>query len=115
MEYEHDHGHANDHGTEQDCSGHHHHHHRDVDGLHKRLARIQGQVKAIDRMIADSESDCVEILSQINAVKSALHSCGKLILEDHIRHCIADGIREGDAEQSIEDFTKAVERFANMS
>ena len=55
-----------------------------------------------------------DILSQINAAKSALHGCGKVVLEGHIRHCVRDGIEHGDADKTIENFTKAVERFSNM-
>ena len=41
-------------------------------------------------------------------------SCGKVVLEGHIRHCVKDGIEHGDADKTIESFTKAVERFAGM-
>lgn len=54
------------------------------------------------------------MLAQINAAKSALHGCGKVVLEGHIQHCVRDGIEHGDAGKTIENFTKAVERFANM-
>lgn len=80
----------------------------DSDNLHRRLKKIIGQVQAIDRMIDE------DILSQINAAKSALHKCGQVVLEGHIKHCVKDGIEHGDADKTIEDFTKAVERFANM-
>ena len=55
-----------------------------------------------------------DILAQINAAKSALHGCGKVVLEGHIKHCVRDGIEHGDADKTIESFTKAVERFSNM-
>ena len=55
-----------------------------------------------------------DVLSQINAAKSALNGCGKAVLEGHVRHCVRDGIEHGDADKTIESFTKAVERFANM-
>ena len=42
------------------------------------------------------------------------HGCGKVVLEGHIQHCVRDGIQHGDADKTIESFTKAVERFANM-
>ena len=54
------------------------------------------------------------MLFQINAAKSVLNGCGKVVLEGHIKHCVRDGIEHGDAEKTIESFTKAVERFANM-
>ena len=85
----------------------------DSDNLHRRLKKIIGQVQAIDRMI-DDDVPCEDILSQINAAKSALHGCEKVVLEGHIKHCVRDGIEHGDADQTIEKFTKAVERFSNM-
>ena len=51
----------------------------------------------------------------INAAKSALHGCGRVVLEGHIKHCVRDGIEHGDADKTIDSFTKAVERFANMT
>ena len=86
----------------------------DSDKLHARLKKIVGQVNAIDRMI-DEDVPCEEILLQINAAKSALHKCGQIILEGHIRHCVRDGIESGDSDETVRKFTKAVERFANLS
>ena len=80
----------------------------DSDNLHRRLRKIIGQVQAIDRMIDE------DVLAQINAAKSALHKAGQVVLEGHIKHCVRDGIEHGDADKTIENFTKAVERFANM-
>ena len=85
----------------------------DSENLHRRLKKIIGQVQAIDRMI-DEDIPCEDILSQINAAKSALHRCGQVVLEGHIKHCVRDGIEHGDADKTIESFTKAVERFSNM-
>ena len=85
----------------------------DSENLHRRLKKIIGQVQAIDRMI-DEDIPCEDILSQINAAKSALHRAGQIVLEGHIKHCVRDGIEHGDADQTIANFTKAVERFANM-
>ena len=85
----------------------------DADNLHRRLKKIIGQVQAIDRMI-DEDVPCEDILAQINAAKSALHKAGQVVLEGHIRHCVRDGLEHGDADKTIESFTKAVERFSNM-
>ena len=85
----------------------------DAENLHRRLKKIIGQVQAIERMI-DEDVPCEEVLSQINAAKSALNGCGKVVPEGHIKHCVRDGIEHDDAEEAIESFTKAVERFANM-
>ena len=94
----------------------------DSDNLHRRLKKIIGQVQAIDRMV-DEDVPCEDILMQINAAKSALHRVGQVVLEGHIQHCVRDGIQHcvrdgiehGDAEKTIQNFTKAVERFANMA
>ena len=85
----------------------------DSENLHRRLAKIMGQVKAIDKMI-DEDVPCEDVLSQINAVKSAMHKVGQVVLEGHINHCVKEGIQHGDADKTIADFTKAIERFANM-
>jgi CsoR family transcriptional regulator, copper-sensing transcriptional repressor len=84
----------------------------DADNLHRRLAKIMGQIKAIDRMI-DEDVPCEDVLSQISAAKSALNKAGQVVLEGHINHCIKDAVEEGDMEK-IDNFTKAIERFANM-
>ncbi len=86
----------------------------DLDNLRRRLNKIAGQVQAINRMI-DEDVPCEDILAQINAAKSALHRCGQVVLEGHIKHCVRDGIEHGDADKTIANFTKAVERFANMN
>ena len=85
----------------------------DAENLHRRRKKIIGQVQAIDRMV-DEDIPCEDILAQINAAKSALNGCGKVVLEGHIQHCVRDGIQHGDADKAIESFTQAVERFANM-
>ncbi len=56
-----------------------------------------------------------DILEQINAAKSALHRVGQVVLEGHINHCVRDGIEHGDADKTIQNLKKAVERFANMT
>ena len=86
----------------------------DEANLHRRLTKIIGQVQAIDRMV-EEDIPCEDILAQVNAAKSALHKVGQVILEGHIRHCVRDGIQHGDADKTIESFTKAVERFSNLS
>ena len=85
----------------------------DADNLHRRLKKIIGQVQAIARMV-DEGVPCEDMLSQINAAKAALHKVGQIVLEGHIQHCVRDGIEHGDVDKTIENFTKAVERFANM-
>ena len=85
----------------------------DAVSLHRRLRKIIGQVQAIDRMI-EEDVPCEDILSLMNAAKSALHRAGPVVLEGHLNHCVRDGIAHGDADKTIANFTKAIERFANM-
>ena len=84
----------------------------DSENLHRRLRKIIGQIQAIERMI-DENVPCEDVLTQISAAKSALNKAGQVVLEGHINHCIRDAIEEGDTEK-LEDFAKAIERFANM-
>ena len=81
--------------------------------LSNRINRIIGQLNAINRMINDN-AQCEEIIIQINASKSALHKLGQVILENHLKCCVKDGIQNGDAEETIKKFAKAIERFSNI-
>ena len=83
--------------------------------LHRRIKRIIGQLNAIDRMIDDENIPCEDVLMQVNAAKSAMHSVGKVILEGHLKHCVIDGIQHGDAEKTVEEFAKAIEHFSRLS
>ena len=85
----------------------------ETEKLHHRLKRIIGQVQAIDRMI-EEDIPCEDVLSQINAAKSALHEIGQAILESHLKYCISEGIKNGDVEETMKSFSKAMKRFANM-
>ncbi|NLW77989.1 MAG: metal-sensing transcriptional repressor [Ruminococcaceae bacterium] len=86
----------------------------DADNIHRRLSRIMGQIKAIDKMV-EEDVPCEDMLIQINAVKSALHKVGQVVLEGHLNHCVREGIEHGDADRTIEDFAKAVEQFSRMA
>jgi DNA-binding FrmR family transcriptional regulator len=88
----------------------------DKDALRKRLHRIEGQVRGIERMVEDDRY-CVDILTQVGAVKTALESLGFEILEDHVKHCVTGALASGDAEtatQKSEELLAAVERFARV-
>ncbi len=86
----------------------------DADNLHRRINKIMGQIKAIDKMI-DEDIPCEDVLIQLNAAKSALHKVGQVILEGHIQHCVREGLEHGDVDKTISDFTKAVDHFSRMS
>ena len=79
-----------------------------------RLARIEGQVRGIERMV-DDDRYCIDILIQVGAVKTALERLGFEILEDHVSHCVHDALASGDAEtasEKSEELLAAVARFA---
>ena len=79
-----------------------------------RLRRIEGQVRGLQRMV-DEESYCVDILTQVASVVSALEKVGALVLRDHVEHCVRESIEKGeDADQKIEELTAAVERFLRV-
>ena len=86
----------------------------DAENPHRRLKKIAGQVNAIDKMV-DEDVPCEDVLIQINAVKSALHKVGQIVLEGHLNHCVRDGIEHGDADKTIANFAKAIEHFSRMS
>jgi DNA-binding FrmR family transcriptional regulator len=88
----------------------------DKEALKKRLHRIEGQVRGIERMV-DDDRYCIDILTQVGAVKTALESLGLEILEDHVTHCVRDALASGDAEtaaQRSDELIAAVERFARV-
>jgi CsoR family transcriptional regulator, copper-sensing transcriptional repressor len=86
---------------------------KDKDMLVKRLHRIEGQVRGIERMIEDDRY-CIDILTQIAAVKTALEQVGARLLEDHVTHCVAGALASGDERAATEKTTElleAVQRF----
>ena len=86
----------------------------DKDALVKRLHRIEGQVRGIERMVEDDRY-CIDILTQIAAVNTALESLAFKILDDHVTHCVADAISSGDEKAAAEkskELLEAVQRFA---
>jgi DNA-binding FrmR family transcriptional regulator len=86
----------------------------DKTALVNRLHRIEGQVRGIERML-DEDRYCIDILTQIAAVNTALESLAFEILDDHVRHCVAGAFASGDAEAMAEktsELLDAVQRFA---
>ncbi len=86
----------------------------DKEALKKRLHRIEGQVRGLERMV-DDDRYCIDILTQVSAVRTALESLGLEILEDHVNHCVHDALSAGDektATAKSRELLAAVERFA---
>jgi CsoR family transcriptional regulator, copper-sensing transcriptional repressor len=84
------------------------------DALVKRLHRIEGQVRGIERMV-EGERYCIDILTQIAAATTALESLAFKILDEHVNHCVAGALESGDAEVAAEksrELLEAVHRFS---
>ena len=84
------------------------------DQLIKRLARIEGQVRGIAKMVEDDRY-CIDILTQLGAVDTALEAVALKVLGEHVQHCVAGALASGDAEQATEksaELLAAVQRFA---
>jgi CsoR family transcriptional regulator, copper-sensing transcriptional repressor len=84
------------------------------DALVKRLHRVEGQVRGIERMV-EEERYCIDILTQIAAATTALESVAFKILDEHVNHCVAGALESGDAEVAAEksrELLEAVHRFS---
>ena len=78
--------------------------------LGPRLARIEGQVRGIARMV-EEDRYCIDILNQMQAIKSALRKVEEEILKAHAAHCVAHAIKSGDAKDQTRKFSELVELF----
>ena len=108
---EHSHTHVMADGTvvEHSHTHGHTHTHQNTKAVLNRLSRAIGHLESIKRMV-ESGRDCSEVLVQLSAVKSAINNTGKVILQDHIGHCIVDAVQCGDME-ALEELNKAIDRF----
>ena len=97
--YLHAHGIPNSHG----------HIHENQRAVVNRLSRAIGHLEKVRRMVENGE-DCSDVLIQLAAVRSALDNTGKVILKDHLRHCMVDAVAAGD-EEAIEDLCQAIDKF----
>ena len=75
----------------------------------KRLRRIEGQVRGLQRMVSEDKY-CIDILTQVSSVKSALQGVAVGLLDEHMRHCLMDGAAKGD-DSKVSEATAAVERL----
>ena len=87
----------------------HGHVHENTKAVLNRLARAIGHLESVKKMVEDGR-DCSEVLIQLSAVRSAINNIGKVILEDHIQHCIVDAVELGDQE-AIANLCQAIDKF----
>lgn len=86
---------------------HRHEHHQQV---LNRLARIEGHVRAIKKMV-EADKPCPDVLVQIAAVRSALNGVGRVILEDHLQSCMVEAVEKDDYKQSLQDLKDSLNKF----
>lgn len=109
--HSHSHEDAHVHGEEGDHSHNHSHTHdpQQVRAIVNRLKRSIGHLDKVRRMVEDGE-DCADVLIQLSAVKSEINNTGKLILKQHMEHCIVEAVREND-QSSIDKMNEAIDLF----
>lgn len=100
------HAHAHDHAHGE---GGHGHVHENTQAVLNRLARAIGHLESVRRMVENGR-DCSEVLIQIAAVRAAITNIGKVILQDHIQHCIVDAV-EHDDENALDALCQAIDKF----
>jgi DNA-binding FrmR family transcriptional regulator len=87
----------------------------DARAIHNRLRRIEGQVRGLQRMV-DEDAYCVDILTQVAAVQTALEQVAVNVLDAHVRGCVADAVVAdgGEADEKLDELMAAVRRFAKV-
>ena len=105
---EHDHAYLHEHGIEHSHEHGHGHTHTQTRAVINRLSRAIGHLESVKRMVEDGR-DCTEVLVQLAAVRSALNSTAKVILKDHLEHCI-NNAGEGDQDQ-LQALNEAIDKF----
>ena len=103
LPHEHLHAHDNEH-----VHGHVHSH-TQTKAVLNRMSRLIGHLEKVKRMVEQGD-DCSDVLIQLSAVDAAIKGVGRIILKDHISHCIVDAARDHDAE-AIEKLNKAIDQF----
>ena len=102
-DHNHEHPHTHDHAVG------HGHVHESTQAVLNRLSRAIGHLESVRKMVENGR-DCSEVLIQIAAVRSAINNIGKVILQDHIQHCIVDAV-EHDDEQALDALCQAIDKF----
>lgn len=78
--------------------------------LQKRLARVEGQVRGISRMV-EEDRYCIDVLTQISAIQAALDKVALGLLDGHVRHCVVEGAHDGKSEEMSDEMMAAVGRL----
>lgn len=111
-EKEHEHTHVLDDGAviyHKHGEHGHHHSHTQTRAVLNRMSRLIGHLESIKRMV-EEERDCSEVLVQLSAVRSAINGVSKIILKDHLEHCVVDAVKDND-KKALEQLNKAIDQF----
>lgn len=104
-----DHRYMHEHGIPHEHGHGHTHSHTQTRAVVNRLARAIGHLERVKAMVEEGR-DCSEVLIQLSAVRSAINSTGKVILKDHLEHCVVDAIESHD-RAAIDELNRAIEQF----
>ncbi len=107
--HDHDHDHDHDHPHDHDHGHGHTHSPEHRAAVVNRLSRAIGHLEKVKRMV-EADADCAEVLTQLAAVRGALNNTAKLILRDHISHCVVDAVEQGD-QKTVDDLVSAIDKF----
>ena len=107
--HDHDHGHVHGHSNTHGHDHGHVHSHEHTRSVVNRLARAIGHLERVKAMVEEGR-DCSEVLIQLAAVRSALNNTGKVILKDHLEHCIVEAVQNQD-RTTIDELNRAIEQF----
>lgn len=108
-DHNHEHDHDHEHPHTHDHAEGHGHVHENTQAVLNRLSRAIGHLESVRKMVENGR-DCSEVLIQIAAVRAAITNIGKVILQDHIQHCIVDAV-EHDDEQALDALCQAIDKF----
>ncbi|WP_295265200.1 metal-sensing transcriptional repressor [Veillonella sp.] len=108
-EHIHGHEHSHEHAHKDENAHGHTHSHTQTKAVLNRLSRIIGHLESVKRMVADGR-DCSEVLVQLAAVDSAVKSVSRVVMKDHIQHCIVDAVKDNDTE-TLDKLNEAIDRF----
>lgn len=101
LDHTHTHTHTHKHG--------HVHNQQEKKAVMNRLSKAIGHLEAVKRMV-DQDADCSDVLIQLAAIRSAINNTGKVILKNHLNHCIVEAVEEHDTE-AIEKLNQAIDKF----
>ena len=107
--HDHEHSHKHEHNDNHQKTVSHGHVHKNQRAVINRLSRALGHLEKVRQMVEEGE-DCSDVLIQLSAVRSALDNAGKVILKDHLRHCVVDAVEDGNKE-AIDNICTAIDKF----